>query len=518
MNKEETLILHSEDNDFTRKLSARKLSKQKRILKVHGSTPSEESLDLVVLGDGFSAKEMDISSDEALLASKFGEAVKKHVLGILYDEPWKSLKDHINIWVVATPSKDSGVSLPYKNVFKETTFSTALTCSGSPYVLEEGLALEAASEVPFDDVLMLVNSDSYGGAASNFLSAVNLSENAKDIILHELGHDRGFLADEYLRSLPEEENDRTPSSIESEGPLMLKLTDTREPYEEFINTLQSIWAWDTNHFSQGRMQINRNLASTGRCNPKHKQIVLHHDLQRNRPNTSKIDLDSEEPPMANLTISTDRHTGKWSKHLSEDAPTINFDYPTKALSWNKEKKLLKGVFKLQESREDLLILIGFLPKTNQLLTSQIKSVTINKDNEYLFSKESVPSGKFKGEIITTANQKEGLTFSFTSLPNVHLQEGASVEISIKFREDLSILLPERISQTTFLSLPSGVFKGQETGFFQGAHLSSKKVWRPNYCSKMNRSSSCPFFPVHIEKIKEMILHYLAPLQTQEDAS
>ena len=148
-------------------------SGEKVVFKIHGSQPSEQAYDIVLLMDGFDSSEVSTISMEALMQTKFGVYTKQYVLSLLDTEPYKSLKEYINIWVIVTPSLDSGVSHLIKNIHKKTVYEAVFGAGCSERLLIVGnakRALNFASEVPFDQIIVLVNSKIYGGSGGESLS------------------------------------------------------------------------------------------------------------------------------------------------------------------------------------------------------------------------------------------------------------------------------------------------------------------------------------------------------------
>ena len=67
-------------------------------------------------------------------------------------------------------------------------------------ICDERTVYEVASHVPHDTIVVVHNSDTYGGAAYSGGFAVtyrNVSEWAKEVVVHEMGHSLGELHDEY---------------------------------------------------------------------------------------------------------------------------------------------------------------------------------------------------------------------------------------------------------------------------------------------------------------------------------
>lgn len=159
------------------------------------SGPAFQKVDLVILGDGYSAKEME----------KFRNDAKRLSSVLLSVEPFKSRKNDINIRTVETPSEQPGVNKPHPGVFKRTPLSVSYGIFDSErYALtfDNKTVRNVASEVPYDFMVILINEKTYGGGGIyNLYTTVSADNKFADyIMVHELGHNMGALADEYYTS------------------------------------------------------------------------------------------------------------------------------------------------------------------------------------------------------------------------------------------------------------------------------------------------------------------------------
>jgi hypothetical protein len=157
--------------------------------------PASQKLDLVILGDGYSASEME----------KFRKDVKRLTDFLLSVEPYKSRKSDINIRAIETPAGQSGVTKPQPGVFKRTPLSVSYGIFDSErYALtfDNKTVRNIASEVPYDFMIILINEKTYGGGGIyNLFTTVSADNKFADyIMVHELGHHLGALADEYYTS------------------------------------------------------------------------------------------------------------------------------------------------------------------------------------------------------------------------------------------------------------------------------------------------------------------------------
>jgi hypothetical protein len=157
--------------------------------------PASQKLDLVILGDGYSANEME----------KFRNDVKRLTNVLLNVEPFKSRKNDLNIRAIETPAAQSGVNKPHPGVFKRTPLSVSYGIFDSErYALtfDNKTVRNIASEVPYDFMVILINEKTYGGGGIYNLFTTVSADNkfANYIMVHELGHHMGALADEYYTS------------------------------------------------------------------------------------------------------------------------------------------------------------------------------------------------------------------------------------------------------------------------------------------------------------------------------
>lgn len=171
------------------------LKHSNRTFSIIKNGPSDKKLDIVVLGDGYTAGEMP----------KFRKDCHR-LIGILMNtEPYKSRKTDFNVWGVETPSEISGVSRPHPGIFKRTPLSVEFSIFDSErYALsyDNRTIRDTASAVPYDFMVILMNERTYGGGGIYRLYGTVSADNqfSDYIIVHELGHHIAGLGDEYYTS------------------------------------------------------------------------------------------------------------------------------------------------------------------------------------------------------------------------------------------------------------------------------------------------------------------------------
>lgn len=171
-----------------------------RVSALHRSGPTAERLDLVIVGDGYTADQL----------ADFHEDAEAKLADVTSVEPYGSNTDKMNVWTVDAVSNDSGVSGdPSQDVVRDTALSSYFWCDGLERLLCADLdkVNTYAAQAPAADIVMVVaNSTKYGGAGYNRLTGYpfdgvsTLSSDNSDsglIAVHEMAHSIGRLADEY---------------------------------------------------------------------------------------------------------------------------------------------------------------------------------------------------------------------------------------------------------------------------------------------------------------------------------
>ncbi|MFC9330441.1 M64 family metallopeptidase [Kitasatospora sp. NPDC057015] len=159
-------------------------------------------LDVVVIGDGYTAAEQDRFRADA--AAKWQE--------ITAVEPYATYRSLFNVWAVDAVSAESGVTGdPDRTTVRTTALGAYFWCEDVERLLcvdTDAVDRYAALAPQADLVLVVANSAKYGGAGYNdVVSPLGYSGiatvaggNARSgqIAVHETGHSLGKLADEYF--------------------------------------------------------------------------------------------------------------------------------------------------------------------------------------------------------------------------------------------------------------------------------------------------------------------------------
>jgi hypothetical protein len=210
------VIWNTSIDPAARNVNPAELVHSEKVDVLYNNGPASEKLDIVILGDGYTAAEM----------GKFQKDAKRMADVLLSHEPFLKRKADINIRAVETPSQVSGVAKPHPGVFKRTALSAHYGSFDSErYVLsyDNQTIRDVASAVPYDCMVILVNERTYGGGGIyNLYTTVSVDNLFGEyIMVHEFGHHLGALADEYYTS-----------SVSYEAPKI-----TVEPWEVNITAL-----------------------------------------------------------------------------------------------------------------------------------------------------------------------------------------------------------------------------------------------------------------------------------------
>jgi hypothetical protein len=154
-----------------------------------------DKVDLLLLGDGYTAAEMD----------KWHRDARRLTETLFAVSPFKENRTLFNVWALDTPAEESGISRPSDGVYRHSPIRASYDAFGSErYVLtfDNKRMREIAAAAPYEFVEVVVNDRKYGGGGIHNLYATVAADNATTpyIFVHEFGHHFAGLADEYYTS------------------------------------------------------------------------------------------------------------------------------------------------------------------------------------------------------------------------------------------------------------------------------------------------------------------------------
>lgn len=154
-----------------------------------------EAVDIVIIPDGYTKDELD----------KFKKDCEKFADYLFNASPYKENKNKFNIWGIEASSKESGTDIPAEDIWKNTAVNSQFYMFDLDRYLmtnDNKTLRHIASNAPYDQIFILVNTEKYGGGAIYNHYSVCVSDNkyAEYIFTHEFGHGFAGLGDEYYTS------------------------------------------------------------------------------------------------------------------------------------------------------------------------------------------------------------------------------------------------------------------------------------------------------------------------------
>lgn len=153
----------------------------------------KKCIDVAILAEGYTEAEMDVFYQDAQSAC---ESLFSH-------EPFRSMKNKFNIIAVASPSIDSGVSVPRENLWKQTAVHSHFDTFYSDRYLTTSRVKSihnALAGISYEHIIILANTDVYGGGGiyNSYTLTTAHHPMFKPVVVHEFGHSFAGLADEYF--------------------------------------------------------------------------------------------------------------------------------------------------------------------------------------------------------------------------------------------------------------------------------------------------------------------------------
>lgn len=150
------------------------------------------TVDIVVLPEGYTAAEME----------KFKADCDRFTKDLFKFSPFDQNKSKFNIHAVLAPSAESGTDIPGDRIYKKTILNSGYyTFDSERYLMtyDNKSVRDLASNAPYDQIYILVNSTKYGGGAiyNHYNTSVNSNSSSAKICVHEFGHGFAGLGDEY---------------------------------------------------------------------------------------------------------------------------------------------------------------------------------------------------------------------------------------------------------------------------------------------------------------------------------
>ena len=197
--------------------------------RIYGTGDPATSVDLAFVAEGYRQDEM----------GKFRSDVKKLADVLIAEPPFNEYPGKINIWAVEAVSEESGTDVPGERIYVNTALNSSFYTFGTDRYLtttDIKTVNDYASVVPHDNIIVLINSERYGGGGVyNYYSGTTAGHKLSPIVfIHEFGHGFAGLADEYYTS-EVAYTDFYPRGVEPWEPNITTLVDFESKWKHLIS-------------------------------------------------------------------------------------------------------------------------------------------------------------------------------------------------------------------------------------------------------------------------------------------
>ncbi len=189
-----------------------------KIVTIRHSGDPHQCVDIVFVSEGYTQSE----------ESKFEHDARRFTDSLFTWQPYMAMKNRFNVAAVFSPSPQSGVDEPRQGIYRKTLLDATFNSLDSDrYLLTEDnkVLRDVAGEVPYDAVLVMVNSKRYGGGGiyNDFTAFTSDGPTDDYVFVHEFGHAFAGLGDEYMGDVSYE--DFYPAGVEPTEPNLTALLD-----------------------------------------------------------------------------------------------------------------------------------------------------------------------------------------------------------------------------------------------------------------------------------------------------
>ena len=159
----------------------------------------QNRVDIAIVGDGYTAAQLP----------QYRTDVQQFIQGVFAQEPYREYQRYYNVHRIDVASNQSGADHPERvpPVFVDTAFDATYNCSGIQRLIcvsTTKVNQVVGASLPanyFDVILIIVNDTEYGGSGGS-VAVASTNSAAVELVLHEVGHSFGLLADEYAGGGP----------------------------------------------------------------------------------------------------------------------------------------------------------------------------------------------------------------------------------------------------------------------------------------------------------------------------
>ena len=149
-------------------------------------------VDIAILGDGYTSAEMQ----------KYRNDVQNAMAQFFNSHPFNEYRNFFNVHRIDVVSSQSGADHPERSVSVNTALDATYNCNGIQRLVCVNIGKvftvlgNSVNPTQRDIVIVIVNDPEYGGSGGS-IAVTSTNVEVLELILHELGHSFGLLADEY---------------------------------------------------------------------------------------------------------------------------------------------------------------------------------------------------------------------------------------------------------------------------------------------------------------------------------
>lgn len=200
-------------------LTMEKAKKEYAVMNLHKGNSPQKAIDILFIPDGYAKSDAKIMRYDMKRFAKY----------VMNCTPYKENRRHVNIRAIKGFSEQSGITQPQNDIYVK----TLLNCTYNALDLDRYLMCpgvwnlhDVADDAPYDAIIIICNSEKYGGGGIyNFYCTVyNHGQYPDYVVVHEMGHLIGGLADEYYTSEVSVQ-DFYPEGVEPTEPNLTTLVD-----------------------------------------------------------------------------------------------------------------------------------------------------------------------------------------------------------------------------------------------------------------------------------------------------
>lgn len=176
------------------------IARAEPVTTIRANGPAANRVDIVVLGDGFTAAQVG--------AGLYRQKVEELLQSAFLQEPYKEYARFYNVHLIDVVSNQAGSDHPSQNIFRDTALDSRYDCSGIPRLIcvdttkvNAVLSRSAIAANQRELVVVIVNDQEYGGSGGS-VAVVSTHSVTVELFLHEAGHSFALLADEYTSQPP----------------------------------------------------------------------------------------------------------------------------------------------------------------------------------------------------------------------------------------------------------------------------------------------------------------------------